>query len=35
MTHDYKRNPTTTVLAALDVLTGSVDRPVRAASSRR
>ena len=31
MTHDYKRNGTTTLFAALDVLTGSGDRPVPAA----
>ena len=35
MTHDYKRNGTTTLFAALDVLTGERDRPVPAAPPPR
>ena len=30
MTHDYKRNGTTTLFAALDVMTGTGDRPMPA-----
>ena len=35
MTHDYKRNGTTTLFAALDVLTGIGDRPVPTPSPPR
>ena len=33
MTHDYKRHGTTTLFAALDVLQGSVDRPMLASAT--